>query len=193
MVTGLVPHVGGPVAGSGAMSVLIGGIPAAIIGDQCICNGPLDVLVKGSASVLANSKPCVRAFSDTTAHGGMIIVGCPTVLIGDFAAENSGSGVAAASSSQGQLKPAEPTASVVGPLKRAEGEEAEESEPSWIGIKLLDFNNLPIPNEKYILQLEGGQVLSGETDSDGYSKHQPVESGSGDVEFHGIKETKDSA
>jgi len=76
-----VPHVGGPVLPPGAPTVLIGGVPAATMGSQCTCVGPPDVIVKGSATVLIQNKPAAR-MGDTTAHGGAIVAGCPTVLIG---------------------------------------------------------------------------------------------------------------
>lgn len=81
MVTGLVPHVGGPVLPPGTPTVFIGGMPAAGAGDMCTCTGPPDVIAKGSATVLIGGKPVAR-MGDTTAHGGSIVVGCPTVLIG---------------------------------------------------------------------------------------------------------------
>lgn len=82
MVTGIVPHVGGPIIGPGAPTVLIGMMPAAIVGDMVTCVGPPDSLVKGSATVLIMSKPSVR-LGDSTAHGGVIVgPGCPTVMIG---------------------------------------------------------------------------------------------------------------
>lgn len=81
MVTGLVPHVGGPVSGPGVATVLIGGIPAAVVGDICVCVGPSDTIVKGSATVLIGGKPAAR-MGDQTAHGGIIVLGAPTVLVG---------------------------------------------------------------------------------------------------------------
>lgn len=81
MVTGLVPHVGGPISGPGNPTVLIGGIPAATVGDMCVCVGPPDAIVKGSATVLIGGKPAARV-GDMTAHGGVIVVGQPTVMIG---------------------------------------------------------------------------------------------------------------
>jgi uncharacterized Zn-binding protein involved in type VI secretion len=81
MVTGVVPHVGGPIAGPGMPTVLIGGMPAATIGDMCVCVGPPDVIAKGSATVLIGGKPAAR-MGDNTAHGGVIVLGCPTVQIG---------------------------------------------------------------------------------------------------------------
>jgi uncharacterized Zn-binding protein involved in type VI secretion len=76
-----VPHVGGPITGSGAPNVLISNLPAALIGDICTCVGPPDTLIKGSATVLLNNRPAAR-LGDNTAHGGFISVGAPTTLIG---------------------------------------------------------------------------------------------------------------
>lgn len=76
-----IPHVGGPVTGPGAPTVLIGGLPAAKVGDLAICVGPPDSIVKGSATVLVMGMPAAR-MGDTCAHGGAIAIGLPTVLIG---------------------------------------------------------------------------------------------------------------
>ncbi|MEM9835009.1 MAG: PAAR domain-containing protein [Bacteroidota bacterium] len=77
---GPVPHVGGPIA-VGAPTVLIGGAPAARVGDMAICVGPPDTIAVGSATVLIAGMPAAR-MGDTTAHGGVIAVGFPTVMIG---------------------------------------------------------------------------------------------------------------
>ena len=76
-----IPHVGGPVTGPGAPTVLIGSLPAACVGDICVCVGPPDSVVKGSATVQIGGRPAARQ-GDTTAHGGSIVLGLPTVLIG---------------------------------------------------------------------------------------------------------------
>lgn len=81
MVTGVVPHVGGPIVGPGTPTVLIGNLPAAVVGDSVVCVGPPDSIVKGSATVLIGGKPAAR-MGDTTAHGGTIVLGMPTVMIG---------------------------------------------------------------------------------------------------------------
>lgn len=78
---GPVPHVGGPVTGPGIGNVLVGGMPAAVVGDILVCTGPPDSIVKGSATVLIGGRPAAR-MGDNTAHGGVIVAGCPTVLIG---------------------------------------------------------------------------------------------------------------
>ncbi len=82
MVTGVVPHVGGPILPPGCPTVLIGMMPAARVGDMATCVGPPDTISKGSATVLVGNMPQAR-ISDMTAHGGVIMPpGCPTVLVG---------------------------------------------------------------------------------------------------------------
>ncbi len=81
MVTGVVPHVGGPVLPPGAPTVLINGLPAATISTMCTCVGPPDTIIMGSATVLIGGMPAAR-LGDSTAHGGSIVVGSPTVIIG---------------------------------------------------------------------------------------------------------------
>ena len=76
-----IPHVGGPIVGPGAPTVLIGSLPAAKVGDMLVCVGPPDSIVKGSATVMIMGMPAAR-MGDSTAHGGSIILGCPTVIIG---------------------------------------------------------------------------------------------------------------
>lgn len=76
-----VPHVGGTVMPPGEPTVLIGGMPAARLGDMATCVGPPDTIMMGSSTVLIGSMPAARA-GDTTVHGGSIVVGCPTVMIG---------------------------------------------------------------------------------------------------------------
>jgi uncharacterized Zn-binding protein involved in type VI secretion len=81
MVTGIVPHVGGPIVGPGVPTVLICGLPAAVVGDSCTCVGPPDTIAKGSTTVMIGGKPAAR-IGDTSAHGGSIVLGCFTVMIG---------------------------------------------------------------------------------------------------------------
>ncbi len=81
MVTGTVPHVGGPILPPGIPTVLMGGMPAATVGNPAVCTGPPDSIVKGSATVLIQGRPAAR-LGDNTAHGGVIVAGLPTVMIG---------------------------------------------------------------------------------------------------------------
>ncbi|MBN8896340.1 MAG: PAAR domain-containing protein [Rhodanobacter sp.] len=80
MVTGVVPHVGGPIVAPGAPTVLIGGLPAARVSDMVTCVGPPDTIVMGAPKVLIGGLPAAR-MGDSTAHGGTIVLGCFTVII----------------------------------------------------------------------------------------------------------------
>jgi uncharacterized Zn-binding protein involved in type VI secretion len=81
MVTGIVPHVGGPILPPCAITVLVGSLPAARVTDMALCVGPPDVIVLGSFTVLIVSLPAARIL-DMTAHGGVIVMGMFTVLTG---------------------------------------------------------------------------------------------------------------
>ncbi len=81
MLTVLVPHVGGPIIGPCAPNVLIGMLPAARITDMAVCVGPPDIIVLGSFTVLIEGLPAARIL-DMTAHGGVIVLGDFTVIIG---------------------------------------------------------------------------------------------------------------
>jgi uncharacterized Zn-binding protein involved in type VI secretion len=77
-----IPHIGGPIM-AGSTNVIIGFIPAARLQDACLCPpvGPSDPIVKGSMTVFINNMPAAR-MGDSTAHGGTIVAGLPTVIIG---------------------------------------------------------------------------------------------------------------
>jgi uncharacterized Zn-binding protein involved in type VI secretion len=99
MVTGIVPHVGGPILPPAAVTVFTGNLPQARVTDMAVCVGPPDIIVKGSATVLVCNLPAAR-MGDATAHGGTIVTGCPTVLIGDLAGGgSSGAGALAVAAS----------------------------------------------------------------------------------------------
>ncbi len=76
-----IPHVGGPILPPGSPTVLIGGVPAAVMGGMATCVGPPDSIARGSATVLFGNMPAAR-MGDNTVHGGVIVVGLPTVMIG---------------------------------------------------------------------------------------------------------------
>jgi uncharacterized Zn-binding protein involved in type VI secretion len=76
-----VPHVGGPILPPGCVTVLIGGLPAARSTDMCTCVGPPDAIAMGSPTVLIGNLMAAR-MGDPTVHGGSIVIGCPTVMIG---------------------------------------------------------------------------------------------------------------
>ena len=81
MFDGPKPHVGGPITGPGVATVLIGNIPAAVVGDMCTCAGPPDPIVQGSSTVFIGGKPAAR-MGDATLHGGKIVAGNATVIMG---------------------------------------------------------------------------------------------------------------
>ncbi len=76
-----IPHVGGPIDPPGCPTVLIGGEPAARATDMATCVGPPDLIAMGSVTTLIGSLPAAR-LGDPCDHGGAIVLGCPTVLIG---------------------------------------------------------------------------------------------------------------
>lgn len=80
LVNGTVPHVGGPVLPPGCPTVMIGGQPAARVGDMLTCTGPPDSIIAGSSTVMIGGMPAAR-MGDNTAHGGAIVAGCATVMI----------------------------------------------------------------------------------------------------------------
>lgn len=88
-----IPHVGGPVI-VGLPTVLIGGMPAARVGDMATCVGPPDAIVKGSLTVMIGGMPAARV-GDLTTHGGVVAMGCPTVIIGDVVKATAGTPAAA--------------------------------------------------------------------------------------------------
>ena len=77
-----IPHLGGPIVGPGVPTVLIAGHPAATVGDMALCVGPIDSIAGGSGTVSIGGRPAAR-MGDPTAHGGRILIGWPTVTIGD--------------------------------------------------------------------------------------------------------------
>ena len=77
-----IPHVGGPSLPPGGITVVIGGQPAARMGDMAVCVGPPDSIAIGSPTVMIGSMMAAR-LGDLTVHGGTIAIGFPTVMIGE--------------------------------------------------------------------------------------------------------------
>ena len=135
MVDGIVPHVGGPILPACCPTVLIGGLPAARVSDLLTCVGPPDTIVKGSLTVMIGGMPAAR-LGDQTAHGGVIVFGCPTVIIGDSgggggggagggggggggSAGGGGAGAGASSTNQGSSSSDENSSAALGPRNAA--------------------------------------------------------------------------
>jgi uncharacterized Zn-binding protein involved in type VI secretion len=100
MFDGPKPHVGGPIIPTCCPTVIIGGLPAARVTDKCICVGPIDIIAQGSATVFIGGLPAAR-IGDMTTHGGVIVSGMLTVLIGDGGGSAGGGGAAAAAAKKG--------------------------------------------------------------------------------------------
>ena len=120
MVTGLVPHVGGPILPPCSPTVFIGFLPAARVGDMATCVGPPDVIAMGSPTVMIGGMMAAR-IGDATVHGGVIVLGCPTVMIGEQGM-GGGGGAQASTMSAAKLSAAWFTktrceANKVGPVK----------------------------------------------------------------------------
>lgn len=157
--TGPTPHVGGPILPGGEPTVLIGGVPAARAGDMATCTGPADVIVKGSSTVLIGGMPAARQ-GDLTSHGGVIALGCPTVVIGD--GTGSGGGGGAPASSQDQA---------------GEG-------PHFVEFRLLGEADRPVAGENYSLELPDGTVRRGQLDIEGRARIEGlVEAGTCQLRF----------
>lgn len=175
-----IPHVGGPIMGPGVPTVLIGKMPAAVVGDSATCVGPPDVIVKGSSGVIIGGRPAARV-GDTTAHGGSIVIGCMTVLIGEVSPGPPpvvvvppfpGSAQAKTSSpaQQGQSEKPEPAKSE--PKKAVEKEK-----PLYFAeFELVGEDGKGIALEKYRVTLPDGSVREGVTDLQGRIRIDGLES-----------------
>jgi len=173
-------------------NVLIAGLPAAVVSSQCVCAGPPDLIVKGSSACLIAGRPAAR-LSDQCAHGGMIMTGCPTVLIGD-----SGSGGGSAQASQlstllaaqaSGLPFAARTCDRSGTFDRAlDGDDASSAseanrELEGLEITMVDPDGLPVPNLRYRVVAPDGSVREGRLDSNGRAQEHGLEPGTCEVSF----------
>jgi len=194
-------HLGsiGPVVAN--QTVRIGGMPAAVVGDPQTCpmyDGATPhtggAIISGSSVANIGNMPAARAGDDTQCAGttGQIALGCMTVYIGDQRMGGSGGGSAAGAPAASAVAAAPATvesvpASHAGPLTPEETPE----EPTWIGIRLIDHDGEPVPNENFQVTLDDGTVLAGVTDAQGYTRFDGLQPSSGDVAFTGIPDNRD--
>lgn len=199
MVTGLVPHVGGPILPPGVPTILIAGLPAANVATMCSCVGPPDLIVKGSAGCLFAGKPAARV-TDSCAHGGMITVGCPTVLIGDTgvgsgAAGGSGGNAAAGTARQIATLMAAHEQGLPFVKRDCDGgggfEASLGSEPAktYIEIELTDPAGLPGAGLRYLIEAPGGETREGYLDANGRAKEAGLAPGDCSVSFPDLDRT----
>jgi len=182
-----IPHVGGPIVGPGAPNVLIAGMPAAVMGDMCVCVGPPDSIILGSSGVFISGKPAAR-MGDQCAHGGAIILGCPTVLIGETSSGSGGGGGADNSgpNSGGNVTSTAIKNTLKGPsLKNVLNQEAlmaaassgdglaprTDKKDLHAQFTLIDEAEKAVSDVKYEIETSDGQKHSGKTDSSGKTEN----------------------
>ena len=143
-----IPHVGGPVVGPGAMTVWAGGAPVSLLGDLAICVGPPDILCMGSPTVMAEGRPVVR-ISDMTAHMGNVIVGCPTVLVGDSggAGSSQAATMSAAKAGGSAFVRSECNAKAAEAVVR-QSPPVPETGTSWVEVEFADPAGRPVPYQR---------------------------------------------
>jgi uncharacterized Zn-binding protein involved in type VI secretion len=193
MVTGVVPHVGGPILPPGHPTTIIGGLPAARVGDLVTCAGPPDTIVKGSPTVIIGGMPAAR-MGDNTAHGGVIVLGHPTTMIGDAGSGGGGGGAggatapgAAAGAGGGETATSEqpPASAAIDPasIRAALVEAARSGVPclsnppvdgtaedsqSVFAVRVVDDETGdPVPGVALKITLPGGEEEVHTTDNDG--------------------------
>lgn len=197
-----IPHVGGPLLPPGKPTVLIGGMPAATMGGMCTCVGPPDSIILGSTGVLIGGMPAAR-MGDTCAHGGAIVAGCPTVLIGEVSPGAPGappppspvvvkminkqlSSVPAASGATNNAPAARSSSTSTGSTSStasATREPTQSVKKDSIRCTLKGEDGKPIAGIKYAVRLPNGSVVKGETDSKGEINLSGIEPGMCEVEF----------
>lgn len=189
-----IPHVGGPIVGPGNPQTLIAGMPAAVVGDICVCVGPPDVIAMGSFTVLIGGKPAAR-MGDTTAHGGSIVAGCPTVLIGD-----SGGGAGSPQAfTMGAAKAAGSAFTRTSCASEA-ALAAHQGSPllnrgdlvkkkSWVEIELADQEGKPVPYQRYRVVPPDGTPIEGFLDDQGFARVDGVDPGTCQISFPGLDAT----
>lgn len=185
-----IPHVGGPIVSQGATTVFIAGLPAARLGDICICVGPPAPIITGSFTVLIEGSPAAR-MGDMTAHGGQIIPPCcPTVLIGD-AGGGAGSPAAAtmraARSSGAAFVRTDCATDALSNLVSGSPlfTETDPTKTSWVEIELFDQKNRPVAHQRYrvVPPGAGAKPVEGFLDEKGFARVAGIDPGTCKITF----------
>jgi uncharacterized Zn-binding protein involved in type VI secretion len=183
-----IPHVGGPISGPGQPQVLIGGLPAARLGDFCVCVGPPAPIAMGSFTVLIGGKPAARV-GDMTGHGGTIMPpGCPTVLIGDAGGGAGGpAGFTMAGARASGAAFTRTTCPAEGAMAAAAGSPllatGDPDKKSWIEIELVDQKGHPVPHERYRVVPPGVKPMEGFLDDQGFARIGGIDPGTCQITF----------
>ena len=204
-----IPHVGGPILPPGQPTVLIAGMPAAVVGDMCVCVGPPDAIAMGSTGVMIGGRPAAR-MGDMTIHGGSIVMGCPTVLIGETGSAGGGGGgagagggaVAAMGAASGaaaaavaaESAAAEKTKSAVEAVEQRHKDGAFSSPPidptkqAWVEIEVVDEIGGPVAYERYRIQIPSGETREGWTDANGIARLEGLVDGTCQISLPDLDE-----
>jgi uncharacterized Zn-binding protein involved in type VI secretion len=210
MVTGIVPHVGGPILPPGCPTVLIGFLPAARATDMATCVGPPDSIMMGSPTVLIGNMMAAR-IGDPTVHGGVIVLGCPTVMIGEVGMGSpvvvtpspplvllgqAMSGASASGQTQAEASKYNPSAPAVAlaqgaqnasPFVQTDGTDAPATvspgKKSWVEIAMVDTEGNPVPFESYRVQLPDGSTVEGALDEKGQARIEGIDPGNCEITF----------
>jgi len=190
LVTGVVPHVGGPIVSPGHPQTLIAGLPAARVTDLAVCVGPPDTIVHGSFTVLIGGLAAAR-MGDSCAHGGTIVAGCPTVLIGDSGGGAGGPAGAVMSAARAAGKPF--TRANCPANQAVAGQEgsplfapADPTKKSWIEVTLVDEAGAPVPHQRYRVVAPDGSTREGFLDSNGLARVDGIDPGVCEITFPGL-------
>lgn len=171
---------GGVIMPPGCPTVLIGGQPAARLGDMHVCPmlnpgtpPPPHVgmpISKGSATVFIGGQPAARQGDISICAGppDPILMGFPTVLIGDSAGGGAGAGGGASAKSGGggsgtsaSIGPALSVAIALQPMPPQVTPATRQKEDHWIKFEFKDKVNDPIGGIPYIFDTPDGKQWRG--------------------------------
>ena len=174
-----IPHVGGPIMGPGAVTVMAGGIPVSVQGDLAICVGPPDIMTTASPTVLAEGRPVVR-ITDTTAHGGVPIVGLPTVMVGDSggAGSSQAATMSAAKAGGSAFVRSECNAKAADAVARGAPPPPPPTGPAWVEVAVTSAEGAPLPYQKVAVTDASGVTRIAFSDGAGIARIEGMTPGS---------------
>jgi uncharacterized Zn-binding protein involved in type VI secretion len=187
LTTGMVPHVGGPILPPGAPTVLIAGLAAARVSDLAACSGPPDTIVTGAFTCLVAGVPLAR-LGESCVHGGKIVSGCTTVLVGDNGSANGNPGVATMKAARATARPfverncagkAAVQAHQDSPIHRM----GDTRKKAWVELTLADDQGQPVPYERYRVTAPDGTVREGFLDENGLGRVDGIDPGTCKITF----------
>ena len=162
-----IPHVGGPVVGPGAPTVMAGGMPVSVVGDMAICVGPPDVLTTGSPTVMAMGRPVVRV-GDPTAHLGAVIVGLPSVMVGDSGGAGSSQAATMSAAKAGGSAFTRAESNAPASQSAAAGAApAAAADTAWVEVEFVDRAGRPVPWQRVLVTDAKGTQRIGFSDAHG--------------------------